>query len=235
MTPGREYQVPEKSQDAQDKGLEEFEKLLSDFKRREQKFDQELMEKEDAIRKLQEMNFVSNTDMTKTSSHPFFNVKDQDLGRNAMNIAEDNNDESMAHNMRTTQTNALARDKENVKDSKYVQLIETRMAECLEENKRYHMKYCDLRDFSYTQIETLVRQLNSKKKSSVQNSNLNVYKQLFEKERKQWMQEKEKSDEALSRLQDAAASQDKDLKEQKQKTKSLMEEVEQRSECEAKI
>ena len=54
-------------------------------------------------------------------------------------------------------SNAIRRDKEDVKDNKYVQLIERRMQECLEENKRYHMKYCDLRDFSYTQIETLVR------------------------------------------------------------------------------
>ena len=193
------------------------------------------MEKEDAIRKLQEINFVSNTDMTKTSSNPFFNAKDQDPSRNHMDITENNNNESMTRNMQTTQTNALMRDKETVKDSKYVQLLETRTAECLEENKRYHMKYCDLRDFSYTQIETLVRQLNSKKKSSVQNSNLNVYKQLFEKERKQWMQEKEKSDEALSKLQGAAAGQDKDLREQTQKVKTLAEEVEQRSDCEAKI
>ena len=93
------------------------------------------------------------------------------------------------------------------------------MQECLEENKRYHMKYCDLRDFSYTQIETLVRQLNSKKKSSVQNSNLNVYKQLFEKERKQWLQEKEKSDEVLNNLQEASSNQDKELRDLKYKMK----------------
>ena len=104
--------------------------------------------------------------MNKTSSEAWPVVDKQQSD----DLQRDTGEENM------TETSALKKDKEEVKDNKYVQFVETRMQECLEENKRYHMKYCDLRDFSYTQIETLVRQLNSKKKSSVQNSNLNVYK-----------------------------------------------------------
>ena len=131
--------------------------------------------------------------------------------------------------------NDLKKEKQDLKDNRYVQFLETRMEECLEENKRYHLKYCDLRDFSYTQIETLVRQLNSKKKTSIQNSNLNVYKQLFEKERKQWLSEKEKSDEALSKLQEKTMSMDKEMKEQKQRVQQMVEEIQQRNDCEAKV
>ena len=74
------------------------------------------------------------------------------------------------------------------------------MDECLSENRRIHNKYIEMRDFAYTQVETLLRQLNSKNKSSIQNTNLNVYKQLFEKERKQWSDEREKTQATLAKL-----------------------------------
>ena len=59
----------------------------------------------------------------------------------------------------------------------------------MEENRRYHAKYVDMREFSYSSVETLIRQLNANKRNAIQNSNLNVYKQLFEKERKHWADE----------------------------------------------
>lgn len=62
--------------------------------------------------------------------------------------------------------------------------MEKRVEECLDENRRYHAKYVDMRDFAYNQVEILLRQLNQKRKNSVQNTNLNVYKQLFDKERR---------------------------------------------------
>lgn len=55
--------------------------------------------------------------------------------------------------------------------------------------KRHHLKYVDMRQFAYLQIEALVRQLNQQKKNIVQNSNINVLKQLAEKERKHLMDE----------------------------------------------
>jgi hypothetical protein len=64
--------------------------------------------------------------------------------------------------------------------------MEKRVEELLEENKRYHARYVEMRDFAYSQIEMLLKQLNAKRKQTVQNTNLNVYKQLFDKERKQW-------------------------------------------------
>jgi hypothetical protein len=35
--------------------------------------------------------------------------------------------------------------------------MEQRVEGCLEENKRYHAKYVDIRDFAYQQIEVLLR------------------------------------------------------------------------------
>ena len=74
----------------------------------------------------------------------------------------------------------------------YTVFVEKRLEECQEENKRYHAKYIDMREFSYSSVEQLMRQLNAKKRNAIQNSNLNVYKQLFEKERKHWADEREK-------------------------------------------
>ena len=66
----------------------------------------------------------------------------------------------------------------------YLSFMEKRVEECLDENRRYHSKYVEMRDFAYSQVEMLLRQLNQKRKNSVQNTNLNVYKQLFDKERR---------------------------------------------------
>ena len=93
---------------------------------------------------------------------------------------------------RGTFTN-MDRHHEEAKESKYVQFVEGRLEECLEENKRYHRKYVDMREFAYTSIESLIRQLNARKRNAIQNSNLNVYKQLFDKERKHWLEEKDKA------------------------------------------
>ena len=41
--------------------------------------------------------------------------------------------------------------------NKYVDFIEKRNNEMQEENKRYHAKYVDLREFAYTSIEGLMR------------------------------------------------------------------------------
>ena len=51
------------------------------------------------------------------------------------------------------------------KQSSYLSFMEQRVEDCLEENRRYHAKYVDIRDFSYKQIEVLLRQLNSKKRN----------------------------------------------------------------------
>ena len=70
----------------------------------------------------------------------------------------------------------------------------------MEESKRYHAKYVDIREFAYSSVEALVRQLNTNGKNAVQNSNLNVYKQLYDKERKHWLDEKAKSAQTLTEL-----------------------------------
>ena len=45
--------------------------------------------------------------------------------------------------------------------------IEGRLAETLAENQRYHSKYVDMREFAYASVETLMRQINAKKKNAI--------------------------------------------------------------------
>jgi len=45
--------------------------------------------------------------------------------------------------------------------------VEKRLEEMHKENKRYHAKYVDIREFAYSSVETLMRQLNSKKKNAI--------------------------------------------------------------------
>ena len=90
--------------------------------------------------------------------------------------------------------------------------MEKRLEECLEENKRYHAKYVDMREFAYGSIESLMRQLNSKKRNAIQNSNMTTYKQLFDKERKHWLEEKERIDLKVEQMQESCCKQDKELK-----------------------
>ena len=78
----------------------------------------------------------------------------------------------------------------------------------MDENKRYLAKYSDLRTFAYSQIENLVRKQNNMSKtrrvgpSTTLNSNsINIYKQLIEKERKQWQEERNRKDQFLTDIQ----------------------------------
>ena len=76
----------------------------------------------------------------------------------------------------------------------------------MEENKRYLAKYSDLRNFAYTQIENLVRKHTNLSKNSraggphpsLNNNSVNVYKQLIEKERKQWQEERRNKDQFIA-------------------------------------
>ena len=56
---------------------------------------------------------------------------------------------------------------ENGEDSKYVMFLKKRLAECMEDNQRYHAKYVYIREFAYTSLESLMRQLNSKRRNTV--------------------------------------------------------------------
>lgn len=65
------------------------------------------------------------------------------------------------------------------------------MEDMQQEVKRTHAKYVDMRQFAYLQIEALVKQLNAAKRGhTIQNSQMNVVKQLADKERKHWTEER---------------------------------------------
>ena len=78
-----------------------------------------------------------------------------------------------------------------------------------------------MREFAYTSVETLMRQLNSRKKNAIQNSNLNVYKQLFDKERKHWIDEREKQDAKVEELQGKCLKQQQQQRDLKGEQDSL--------------
>ena len=46
-----------------------------------------------------------------------------------------------------------------------------------------------MRNFAYSQLEALIKFQNKKKHNSIQNSSLQVYKQMLERERKHWAYE----------------------------------------------
>ena len=80
-----------------------------------------------------------------------------------------------------------------------------------------------------------MRQINSKKKNGIQNSNLNVYKQLFDKERKQWLDEKEKTEQKVDQMQSACYKEAGEFKFIKEEVDKLREELVNRDEVEAKV
>lgn len=41
----------------------------------------------------------------------------------------------------------------DVKDHAFVKFLQKRLEESLEENKRYHAKYVDMREFAYNSVE----------------------------------------------------------------------------------
>ena len=46
---------------------------------------------------------------------------------------------------------------EELKDNAYVRFVEKRLQEVLQENKRYHDKYADIREFAYNSVESLMK------------------------------------------------------------------------------
>ena len=87
---------------------------------------------------------------------------------------------------------------------KYQKFLEKRIQECMDENKRHLAKYSDLRVFAYNQIESLVKKHENVGRRNgrfggqgapnmaLNNSSISVYKQMMEKERKQWNDERKR-------------------------------------------
>jgi hypothetical protein len=110
--------------------------------------------------------------------------------QNELNQKQQQIDDLKKENMNLVKSDIKPNNK--TENNHYSKFLELRIAECMDENKRYLAKYSDLRNFAYSQIENLVRRSEKQKKvgSSITNNNINVYKQLIEKERKQWQDER---------------------------------------------
>lgn len=94
-----------------------MDKFVKDFRRRENKLEDELKSKDKLIKQLKEDKMKS----TKTRG----------FGLNGKTDEDNNNN--------------------------YVSFLEKRLEETLEENKRYHSKYVEMREFAYTSVESLMR------------------------------------------------------------------------------
>ena len=64
---------------------------------------------------------------------------------------------------------------------------------------------------------------------------MNVYKQLFEKERKNWQTEKEKLDQQTEHMQAVCLSQESELRDQRQEIDRLNGELEEKEKVEEKV
>jgi len=134
--------------------------------------------------------------------------------------------------------NAGATDQSQAADGQsqqYARFLEQRIQEGMEENKRYLSKYADLRAFAYNQIESLVRKQAQAKSSrysraggggalsstSINANSLNVYKQMMEKERKQWQEERSRKDAYIAEVQATVLKQSNEMGFMKKQTDDL--------------
>ena len=100
-----------------------MEAFVIDFRKREDKLEQEIREKDEQIRRLQEGDAMRQT-VAKMRMTGFAGAPDKG---------------------------------EELKDNAYVRFVEKRLQEVLQENKRYHDKYADIREFAYSSVESLMR------------------------------------------------------------------------------
>ena len=100
-----------------------MEAFVIDFRKREDKLEQEIREKDEQIRRLQEGDAMRQT-VAKMRMTGFAGAPDKG---------------------------------EELKDNAYVRFVEKRLQEVLSENKRYHDKYADIREFAYSSVESLMR------------------------------------------------------------------------------
>lgn len=71
-------------------------------------------------------------------------------------------------NLRQTKSRGFGHNmNEDEKSTNYVEFLQKRLDETLAENKRYHAKYIDMREFAYSSVESLMRQLNSRKNNAI--------------------------------------------------------------------
>ena len=114
----------------------------------------------------------------------------------------------------------------------------------MHENKRYLAKYSDLRSFAYGQIENLVKKNDQQAKGrrSLANttgpggsSNINIYKNLIEKERKQWQDERLRKEDFISDIQKKVLQMSNQMEDMQNQIGSLESEQAMREECEAKV
>ena len=117
----------------------------------------------------------------------------------------------------------------------YSTFLEERLAENQLENRRILAKYQEMRNFAYSQLETLIRQQNKRKNNAVGNNNLQVYKQMLERERKHWSYEIEQKQKQIDNYQQILKSEQLTRAIQEEKQKEMQEEMEQRDECEAQV
>lgn len=109
-----------------------LQQFFDDFKKREDAFEVTIKSKDDQIQKLQEQNnSLQRQNQTKSGC---LSNRERELGGNGPAQSEADGGQKY-----------------------YVPFLEKRLAECLDENKRYHAKYVDIREFAYTSLESLMR------------------------------------------------------------------------------
>ncbi|CDW83946.1 UNKNOWN [Stylonychia lemnae] len=121
------------------------------------------------------------------------------------------------------------------KNTNYSYFLEEKLAESQLENRRMLLKYTEIRNFAYQQIEQHIKQMNKKRNNNIQNNNLQVYKQMIERERKHWQYEIENKQQQIDRFQLTIKDQEQSVKDIKERVLELEDEIETRDACEAKV
>ena len=96
-------------------------------------------------------------------------------------------------------------------------------------------KYSEVRALAYTQIEQLIVQQQKLKPTSQVTTNLNVYKQVMDRERKHWEHELHQKTQALEDALIRAKRLDTDNFTLKSRISDFESEIMERDACEAKV
>ena len=117
----------------------------------------------------------------------------------------------------------------------YIHFLESRLQETQAETKRMLSKYSEMRVFAYNQLETLIIQSQKTKPQATVTSNLSVYKQVIERERKHFESESTSKNAQMEEANQKAKRLYKEAEALRERVAELEQEIVERDACEAQV
>ncbi|TNV79891.1 hypothetical protein FGO68_gene12047 [Halteria grandinella] len=135
-----------------------------------------------------------------------------------------------------TQIQDLVKSKGETQRTTYTEFLESRLRETQEENRRMLSKYSEMRAFAYSQLESLIVQSQKLRPNNQQAmQNLQVYKQVMERDKRHWEHELTQRQTQLENAFDKAKRLDSENLVLKSRIEELEQEIVEREACEAQV